>query len=241
MRRSRAPAALGLAGLAGLILVASLTLARPEGSLALLSAGAAVDAGLDSGAIFSGERVTAAFEVGDRSSGSEVDASSPFAFAGDGRTTTTRAWAAGFASDRYLEFDLGAPLPGGLAVQSAAFNLRFSSTGTTGVACHWFEVRRISTNDVIATHGSAALPVACATGTTFSASSTAMPAVDSTDLANDLRIRVFGSDTDGNGMRLDRATVSGETAYATFELYPVTFRDAADSTVDELPWYLDAP
>lgn len=230
-----------LVGLAILAVVASASVGRPTDSLALLADAADSEAELTSGAIFTGERVTTAFDVRDSSAGTEVDASSPFAFAADGRTTATTAWATTFASNRYLEFDLNAPLPPGLAVSSASFTLRFSSTGAVGVACHYFEVRRISTGAVVATHGSALAPLACATGTTFASSTTPIPTVGSTDVANDLRIRVFGNDLGGNGMSVDRATVAGDTAYAAFELYPVTFRDAADSTPAELPWELAGP
>ena len=230
-----------VAGLAVLTLVASATVGRPQGSLALLTDAASAAAGLASGAIFPGERVTTAFHLIDRSSGSDVDASSPFAFPSDGLVATTAAWAAGFSSDRYLEFDLNASLPGGLVVSSASFAFHFSSNSAVGVTCHWFEVRRISTGAVVATHGSASVPVACATGATLLASTVPIPAVDTTGLANDLRIRVFGSDSAADGMRIDRTTVAGETAYAAFELYPVTFRDAADSTPAVVPWELAGP
>lgn len=230
-----------LSGLAIVAIVASTNVARPADSLALLTDAEDVDADLSSGAIFPGERVTTAFDLRDRSSGSEVDASSPLAVAADGRTTATSAWATTFASDRYLEFDLNAPLPAGLALSSASFTFRFASTGAAGTACYYIEVRRLSTGAVLATHGSALVPLACVTGTTFSSTTTPLPAVDSTDVGNDLRIRVFGRDSGGNGMSIDRSTVVGDTAYAAFELYPVMFRDGADSTPAELPWELAGP
>lgn len=230
-----------LAGLAIAAVVAFATMGRPTDSLALLTDAATVEAELASGAIFPGEHVTTAFDLRDSSAGSEVDASSPFAFAADGRTSITSAWATTFASDRYLEFDFNAPLPASLAVSPASFTLRFASTGAVAVACHYIEVRRISTGAVLATHGSALVPLACATGTTYASSTTPLPAVDSTDVANDLRIRVLGSDSGGNGMSVDRTLVAGDTAHAPFELYPVTFRDAAGSTPAELPWELAGP
>jgi hypothetical protein len=225
----------------GLVLVtvaASLTVARPWHSLAILTDTATAQAELSSGSIFPGQRVAIAFDVLDRSSGNDADASSPFAFADDARTATSAAWDSAFSPDRYLEFDLNAPLPASLAVSAGTFTFRFSSTGAAGIACHWFEVRRISTGEVIATHGSAVVPVACVTGTTFAASATAIPVVATTDVANDLRIRLFGRDSSGGGMRVDRATVSGQTAHAPFELYPVMFRDAADTTPANIPWEL---
>jgi hypothetical protein len=225
-------------GLAVLSIGASVSIARPWESLALLTNSADSGSEISTGSIFSGQRLTTAFEIGDASSGSEIDTSSEFAFPFDGRIATTSPWAATFASDRYVEFDLNAPGPAALAVTGATFTFRFSSASAPGVACHYIEVRRISTGVVLATHGSQALPVACATGTTFSASATPIPAIDTTDLANDLRIRVYGSDTAAAGMRVDRATVTGQTAYAAFQLYPVTFRDVADTTPAVVPWEL---
>jgi hypothetical protein len=191
-------------------------------------------------ALFPGERVTPAFQVIDGSSGSEVDRSSSFAFAGDGLTTTTSAWSSSFAASRYLEFDLNASLAAGVALSSASFDFRVASGGA-GQACFYFEVRRISTGAVVATQGSSGSPVGCVTGTTLSSFSTPIPSVGSTDLANDLRIRVFGSESAGGSMVVDLATVSGSTAYQTFTLYPVMYRDAADGTPQIVPWGLDIP
>lgn len=191
-------------------------------------------------ALFPGERVTPAFQVIDGSSGSEVDRSSPFAFSGDGLTTTTSAWSTSFAAGRYLEFDLNAPLAAGVGLSSASFNVRLASSGA-GQACFYFEVRRISTGAVIATHGSPGSPVGCVTGTTLTSFSTAIPSVASTDVADDLRIRVFGAESADSSMVVDVATVSGSTAYQTFTLYPVMYRDAADGTPHIVPWGLDIP
>jgi hypothetical protein len=63
----------------------------------------------------------------------------------------------------------------------------------------------------------------------------------STDILNDLRIRVLGDDSGSNGMVLDRATVSGATNYGSYTLYPVRFSDAADTTASVAPWELAGP
>jgi hypothetical protein len=191
--------------------------------------------------IFSGERVTSAFDVADRSSGSAVDGSSPFAVAGDGLTAATSAWSTAFTGTRYLEFALNDPLPDGLKVSSASFSLRFASGGAVTTACYYFEVRRISTGAVLATHGSGVAPVGCVTGTAPVAFTTSIPSVDSTARANDLRIRVYGRDSGSNGMIVDRAVVSGTTPNASFTLYPVLLVDAADTTALPIPWDLSGP
>jgi hypothetical protein len=191
-------------------------------------------------ALFPGERVTPAFAVSDASSGSAVDRSSPFTAAGDGLTATTSAWSAAFDGSRYLEFDLNSSLAGGVAVSGATFNLRVAS-GDAGQSCFYLEVRRISTGAVLATQGSSGSPAGCVTGTSASTFAVSIGGVSSTDIANDLRIRVYGRESLAGPMVVDLATVSGSTPYQTFTLSPVVFRDAADTTPDVQPWALDNP
>jgi hypothetical protein len=210
-------------------------------SLALFTDSEAAASVLGSQSIYAGERSTPAFEVADRSSGTAVNGSSSFAFGSDGRTTTTSAWSSAFAADRYLEFDLNASLPDGLGISSGSFTLGFASTMAGSTVCSYFEVRRVSTGAVVATHGSSGSPVACVTGTTLTATSTSIPVLDTSGLANDLRIRVFGRDSGSGGMLLDRAVVTGNTAYAAFTLYPVLFVDSADTTPLATPWDLSGP
>lgn len=210
-------------------------------SLALFVDVEATTASFDSQEIFSDERVTPAFEVEDRSAAGPVDGSSALAFEADGRTVTTSTWSTAFASDRYLEFDLNAPLPDGLSVSSATFSLSFASATPAATACHYFEVRRASSGDVLATHGGPGSPVACVTGSTPVTSTTPIGSVDATDLANDLRLRVYGRDSAGGGTIVDRATVGGGASTLTFTLYPVLFVDAADTTAVATPWQLSSP
>jgi hypothetical protein len=209
-------------------------------SLAVFTAQVEDPAIFGSRTLFPGERVTPAFVVGDASSGSEVDRSSPYAVAGDGLTTTTSAWSTSFAVNRYLEFDLNHSLAPGVAVSVATFDLAVASSGA-GQACFYFEVRRISTGAVLGTHGSSGSPVGCVTGTTLTAFSTSLGSAGSTSIANDLRLRVFGRESGAASMVVDRATVSGTTAHQSYTLYPVMFRDAADTTVDVVPWGLHVP
>jgi hypothetical protein len=212
-------------------------------SLALFTSSGAPGAILGTKAIFPGERVTPAFIVGDASGGgAPIDRSSQLGFSADGRTFTSSAWSTSFASSRYLDFDLNASLPGFLAVTSAAFELDFSSAAAGSTACYYFEVRRISTGAVLGAFGSSGAPSACVTGTALTLSTTSVASsVISTDTLNDLRIRVLGTDSGSNGMVLDRATVSGATAFASFTLYPVRFSDAADTTATVAPWELAGP
>ena len=220
--------------------IATGTLATIALSLAVFTAPSQAQAVFGTKALFPGERVTPAFQVGDSSSGTEIDRSSPFAFSADSRTTTTAAWSTAFAADRYLEFDLNDSLASGVAVSAATFDFRFASSGA-GQACYYFEVRRISTAAVLGTYGSSGSPVGCVTGTTLTSFSTSIPALATTSIANDLRVRLFGRESANGAMVVDLATVSGSTAYQAFTLYPVMFRDAADTTPEIIPWGLAVP
>jgi hypothetical protein len=191
--------------------------------------------------IFLGTRVTSGFDVRDASSGVESDRTSTFLTSGDSRTTTTAAWPAAFASNRYLEFDMSAPLPGGLTVSAPVFTLRFASGGAAATACVYLEVRSIASGSVLATYGSTGSPAACVTGTTPTTLSQAIAIVTTSDLANDLRIRVFGRDSGTTAMNVDEARVSGSTPTVSFSLYPVRYTDAAGSSPVMLPWELQGP
>jgi len=246
--RALRPGRIGRRRIAVAALAASTTLLASLAAMSLPSTTAmfTASAGVGGNAIvtkhiFPGTRVTSGFDVRDASSGSEVDRSSPFAVAGDGRTITTSAWSATFAAARLLQFDLGSPLPAGLAVTSPVLRLRFASGGAAATACVYAEVRLASSGSLLATYGSAASPLGCVTGTTLLTLTQAIAVVASTDTANDLRIRVFGDDSGSNGMVVDEVRVTGSTPYAGFSLYPVRFTDAADSTPVTTPWDLQGP
>jgi hypothetical protein len=192
--------------------------------------------------IFPGERFTSAFDVRDASGGAgEVNRSSPFAVASDGRTVTTSAWSSSFSVARYLQFDLNAPLPGGLAASAGLLQFRFASTTAGASVCVYFEVRSISSDSLLATYGSSGSPAQCVTGTTLTSTVTSLPVVDSSDIANDLRIRVLGSDSGGNPMVIDEARFTGSTPFSAFSLYPVRYTNAADGSVISAPWELQGP
>ena len=222
------------------VLTATLAFSSVVASLAVFNSGSDGSAVFGTKTLFAGQRVTPAFTVIDRSSGSSVDRSSPFLTAADGLTTTTSAWSSTFSGSRWLEFDLNQSLPAGVAVSGASFTFRFSSSGA-GQACFSIEVRRASSGAVLATHGSGGSPLGCVTGGAMGSTTIAIPSVTTTDLANDLRIRVYGAESGGAGMVIDVATVSGSTPYQSFSLAPIVFRDAADTTPEVIPWRLMAP
>lgn len=233
----RLRAVLVVAGIAALVSVGVAEIGR---SLAVFTAQTEDAAVFGSKALFPGERVTPAFQISDSSTGVAIDRSSSFAFSTDSLTATTSPWSTAFASDRYVEFDLNDSLAPGVAVSAASFDFRFASSGT-GQACYYFEVRMISTGAILGTHGSSGSPVGCVTGTTMTSFSTSVPAVATTSIANDLRVRLFGRESASASMVIDLATLVGSTSHQAFSLYPVLFRDAADTTPEIIPWGLALP
>jgi predicted ribosomally synthesized peptide with SipW-like signal peptide len=212
------------------------------GSLAFFTASADTTASLGAGRIFPGVRTTSAFIVGDRSGGgTSVDRSSPFALSDDGRTTTTGAWSTAFAGDRYLQFDLSAPLPASLPASSVSLALGLASASPSGTVCVYAQVRRISDDTPLATYGSAGSPIGCTSGTSQASFTVSLPVVASTDDANDLRVRIYGRNSAAAASVLDELTVSGTTPSAAFVLYPVRYTDAATSVANSSPWELQGP
>ncbi len=211
-------------------------------TLATFTAADQAPASFSAGRIFPGIRTTPGFVVHDASGGgAEIDRTSPFAIVGDGRTTPTTSWSTAFAANRYLEFDLNAPLPGAVPASGVTFRLTVASASPSGTACGYVNVRRISDDASLATYGSPGSPLGCVTGTTPATLVLPLPVVGSTDAANDLRVRIYGRDTAGTGSVIDEAVVTGSTPYSTFTLYPVRFTDAASSTPVSAPWELDGP
>jgi hypothetical protein len=191
---------------------------------------------LSAGRVFPGEREAVPFHVTDVSGGSPVDASNPYAFAGDGRMGTTSAWSSAFASDRYLEFALNSPLPSGIGVASASVAFRFASAAPGATACYWFEIRSESSGAVIETHGAPVSALDCVTGTALATFTTNLGAIATTTVANDLRVRIYGRDSAASGMVVDELSLSGDYGLASFTLYPSELRDYADTTLGVTRW-----
>lgn len=190
--------------------------------------------------VFPGTRSWSAWDLRDASSGAEANVSDAEAFTG--RTQNTKNWTATWSPARYLQYDLNDPLPAGLTTTGATFGFDFADARNNAAdqICFYFEVRRRSTNVVIGTHGSTASPVACAATTTIVTTSTALPEVTSTDIANDLRIRLYAMHTAARAMIVDRAVVSASTPVAGFTLYETTAVDAANGVPTTTRWAISA-
>ncbi len=190
--------------------------------------------------IFPGDRTFSTLDLRDASSGAESNQSDALSFA-DAIVSTTGNWTTAFASTRYLQFDFNSPLAAGLSVSAATFDFRMIPNASSETACYYFEVRRISTDAVLNTYGSSGAPVACITGATYNTTSTSIVAdVSTTDIANDLRIRVYGKESSSHQMKVDMATVTVTTAYSTSTLYRKVYTDASTGTGTTTTWPLTA-
>jgi hypothetical protein len=185
---------------------------------------------------------TSAWDGRDASAGTGgTNQSDTSAFAEDARSAASGAFVTAFASSRYVQYAFNNPLPAEGAVSAAAFNFSFAGTVGGETTCFYFDVRRISTGAVLATHGSAAAPVACTTTTSFKSTSTSLPEVSTNALANDLQIRVYASSSGSHPLNVDLATVSGVSSSMPFTLYEKSFVDSSTGAAAEaVPWSLYA-
>ena len=184
---------------------------------------------------------TSAWDLRDASAGgSEVNVSDPIAFASDGRTVDTSTPPTSFNTSRYLEIDANGPLPANVSPISATFNMRFAAGAASSTACFYFDLRRASTNAVLATHGSATNPLGCVTGTAQTSFSTALPTVSSTAIANDLRVRVYIRRSGAGTPVVDQAAASVLTSQGAFALYDEVFTDRLSGGATTRTWPLVA-
>ena len=183
---------------------------------------------------------TTAWDLRDASSATEANRSASYAFASDALTLTTGNWATAFSGTRYFEFNMNAAQPAGFSVSGANFNFRFAAGASGDTACFYFEVRHASTGLLFTngTHGSTSSPVGCVTGTTQQTFSTAIPELNTTDLANDARVRVYGRESGARGFAIDMGTVTGSTPMAPFTLYAGSYTDASTGTAATTNWGL---
>lgn len=178
---------------------------------------------------------TTASNLRDASSGTETNQSDLAAFV-DGRLFASGNFSTAFSATRYVQFDMNSALPAGRTVSGANLNFRFADSTAGDTTCFYFEVRRVSTGSVLATHGSSASPVGCNATTAQQTFTTSLPEVSTSDIANDLRIRVFAKESGSKSIRVDTATVSGSTPQVEFTLYDPIVVNAATGTATTTPW-----
>jgi hypothetical protein len=188
--------------------------------------------------IFPGLRTMSSWQISDQADTSASNESDTFLAVDAVEYRTLQNVATG--SNDYVDVDFYASRPAGLSVSSPQATIAIASQGGAGSgnACYWFEVRRASTNALLATHGSYASAVSCSVGTTQAAVSTAIASVTSTDIVNDLRLRIYPWETSGaKRADIDQVIVTGSTPYTTFEAYEKQVVDVTGAATTT-PWGL---
>ena len=207
------------ARVAVLALVAAVVPALVGSVSATFTASSAVAANsISAGVMFPQTVSTAAYYNYDAAAGSGETNTTSHITVADGNLWATHAWGSSFSGTRYIDFKYNSPLPTARTTTGVAFNVKFQSEYPgASLGCYYFEVRRASTSALLGTHGSSASPIACQDGTAFTTTSTALPEVTSSDIADDLMIRIYGKEASFYGFKFDLATVSG-TADDAFTL-----------------------
>ena len=186
--------------------------------------------------IFAGTRSAWPSDVRDASGGgAETNSSDVLSYA-DALTVTTKSWSSGFGATRFDDFDFSGGRPAGVAVTSATFNFTFAPSRTNDDACFYIEVRRASTNALLGTHGSSGSPSACSAGTTVSATVSVSAEVTSTDIANDLRIRVYANNSTNRPLKIDLASVTLTTPWFSTSLLEKRWDDEANAAAAVVLW-----
>ena len=192
--------------------------------------------------IFTGTRTVVAHNLFDATNG--TDNSDPIA-ASDTLKDATGNWSTAFSATRFLEYDLDGPQPAGLTPTAVTFDFGYADAknSTSDQACYYFEVRRISTGALVNTYGSSAAPIGCAATNTFVTDHTSILGdVGSTDIANDLRIRVYFKTNNGASW-VDLATVTVTTASTSIVEYAERVNDQSTGTAIDKSWkvaYVDS-
>ena len=212
-------------------------------SIALAGFSSAVTGGgmtVASKRIFAGVRSVSAWDIRDASGGgAETNNSDALSYA-DGVTATTKNWSTAFSATRFDDFDYNPGQPAGIAVSSATFNFTFAPSRAQDTACFYVEVRRASTNALLGTHGSSGVPSACANGAQVAAAVNISSEVTSTDIANDLRIRVYANNSTNRPIRIELASVTLTTPNVTATAFEKRWDDEANAAAAVTLWPLVA-
>ena len=205
-------------------------------ALAAFSSLASNGATLSTKRIFAGVRSAWPSDVRDASGGAAETNSSDVLSYADGLTVTTKSWSSAFAATRFDDFDFSGGRPAAVPVTSATFNFTFAPSRANDDACFYVEVRRASTNALLGTHGSSGSPSACSTGATVAATVSVSSEVTNTDIANDLRIRVYANNSTNRPLKIDLASVSITTPWFTTTLFQKRWDDEANAAAAVVLW-----
>jgi predicted ribosomally synthesized peptide with SipW-like signal peptide len=181
--------------------------------------------------------IVPSWKIDDNSGGGTTAIYTP-AFA-DALFLKTSSPALAFAANRYVDVDFANFAPTGQTADRVTAEVDFADdNGDAKTSCMYMEVRRASTGAVLETHGSPTAPLGCQPlDTAFTVSQPL--AVKDTNVANDLRLRIYFDSAGTNAIRLYRAVVKVVLLGRTWTLLPATTDDALDSTpTGSVPWGL---
>jgi hypothetical protein len=205
-------------------------------ALAAFSSLASNGATVSTKRIFAGVRSAWPSDVRDASGGAAETNSSDVLSYADGLTATTKSWSSAFAATRFDDFDFSGGRPAAVPVTSATFNFTFAPSRSNDGACFYVEVGRASTNALLGTHGSSGSPSACSTGSTVAATVSVSSEVTNTDIANDLRIRVYANNSTNRPLKIDLASVTITTPWFTTTLFEKRWDDEANAAAAVVLW-----
>jgi hypothetical protein len=192
--------------------------------------------------IYPAERSTSAWKIDDASAGgAPTDGSGDVAFA-DAKIFTTGNWSTSYSTSRYVDFDYNAPLAAGLPVTGAEVQLpRARQRGRRDRLLlprgpealderrpGDLRIQRVARRlrDGNGVRGR------CRRRSRFLAN---------TDLGNDLRIRVYATNSASHPAKVDMATVTGAIYGVPFTLYRASITDASTGTAAApASWALNA-
>ena len=179
--------------------------------------------------------IVPSWDIADNSGGGTTSIYAP-AFA-DALFLKTSNAAAGFAANRYVDVDFADFAPSGQTAESVTAAIDFADdNGDAKTSCMYMEARRASTGAVIGTYGSPAAPLGCQPDD-IPFTVTQPLDVAGTDLANDLRLRIYFNSAGTNAIRLYRAVIRVVLLGRTWTLLPTTTDDALDTTpTGSVPW-----
>ena len=116
-------------------------------------------------------------------------------------------WPTAFSSSRYLQLTFPAYVPSGATVSGGSFVHRFRrSGGGGGSACWYLQVLQGTT--VVGTHGSAASPISCTSGGSYSTDTVSLPEINSPARANGAVLKIYVRSTNGRSSEHDQSDLT---------------------------------
>ena len=207
-------------------------------TLGAFSSSTGTTASITAKRIFTGTRTAGAHDLRDAADASEANASDILGF-DDGLVGTSGSFGTSYAANRYVDLFFESPLPAGVPVSGVTFDYTMAASSAGITACYYIQVIRVSTGTVLETvpSNAPAANAACNSTTTPALTQTSVPSVTTSDIANDVKIRVFGKSTTASGHKIDRFSLSGTLYGSSFTIMEKSATDQSTGTpAAPYPW-----